>query len=445
LNVRFVDAYDLAECQIHGMNTVRKMVRGFGGRNAAWALGAAVLACNGEGSNGTSEGGQVGPICAECQVGGGQTSDFGSSDNCSVLPGSPSDVATVRALGFSDIDRLTRTFDTPLTWTAVATSHGGPATGYAPRTMLHGEIAIESVEYVQPSDGACTGDFVRVKVVVSLSTADRSFAVSGEGRAMLFREEFYPSVYASLDLQNATGTLRLSPDDWARPVVGELNVGLVLFPEQVRGSVSVGLRDAASSPLDDTGPVWAYYPLSGDFPKDACLYHQLPFAPDQPGAAPNGESANQVLAELASRFGPDPVPATWQSGVTVQTTLARPTVACLDRSGLAYPAVPLQITSSDGRLHIAGQASAWAAFDSDAALADGWVELTHGEPLSSVELADESGIGGVELGGAFAAVWNAELYPFPTDGRAPYGELTVLGVAEDNGIIGPIAALRWSR
>ncbi len=442
------EAFDAILLFMETMGT-KVVVRGRGWFGSALVLANAALGCSSGG--GTTPGdtsNEVGPICAAC-TDGGQTSDFGSTDACSEGAGDPIELAAAQALGFTDLAALERDFDLPLSWIPQATSLGGPATGYDPSSVIHGRTTLAALEHVQPTTSGCE-DFVRVTLNLELETEDQAIRVGGQVVSPARRRAASSSASGRLDLNDASGTLRLFPDDWGWVVYGNLNVVLHFRPDRVRGWLSVTLTEHRLE--GDTGsPGNVYYPLQARFPLDACELHALPFEANQPGATPAGLSALELRSELQALLGSEPIPGGWGDGtvVSVETTLGQPRNTCAEESALSYE-LPLTITSRDGRIEVSKLARASTRWNADGNVETASVEYVEQEPLTSAAFPQGTGITGVDLGDVPAARWFTELHLVAPDGGAPHGRIVIEGVdigGEQTGIegavLGPVATFTW--
>jgi len=419
---------------------------------------AGVLGACASSSRSSTDGGRtIGPICADCatNTAGGQTTDFGSGGGCQEDTRTPVDVDTARSLGFTVVDQLDRKFDTSLAWTPRDTT-GQPATGYDAHTTLHVEMSLLGVDRVTTVDGKC-GDYLQANVGVTLATADQAISVGGVLQSW-GTELGVPAVgvEGTLDLGYAIGTLVLHPDPQPEPLAGKLAVEMLLWPQGARGQLSLSLVDASYQPTGgdvEPGPRYLYAPLDAKFPDDACDYQALPFGADDPGAAATGESASDLVANVAAMFGSDPLPGAWSDtgDVTVTTSFGAPTNVCVLNNAVdanvVTMQVPIHITSSDGRAHVDDLANFSVTYDAGT-VQNEWLEATHDTPVTRDDFAAASGLSGIDFGDAPAASWHTELFLESSDQpeTKPYGGIFVEAVdpnATPMGFPNYLATLHW--
>jgi hypothetical protein len=389
--------------------------------------------------------GEVGPICASCDVAGGQTSDFGSIDGCSLGSGTLLGFDDAQALDYPDLALLTRDFDLPLAWHVLDTT-GQPATGYTASTTIHAQTSIASIEHVFPPSETCplpgSNDFLRVTLDISLETGDRALSVSGQLKSYLRHDVTLPYASGVLDLRDAVGTLLLHPDDWSRPLKGGASVILRFWPEGVRGQLSVELFEGDVDG-DQANITYRYNPLDSQFPPDACSFSLWPYASDEAGATPDGRSGNEMLADLRTLLGPEPIPGSWGSAVTSE--IGQPTLYCVADRSIDYHA-PLAITTSDGTVRVKQTAHGSSVYDASGNLYSAFLEVNADDTVMAADFAAKTGISGIDFGSARAANWYTDLYFAEPDGGPAYGELVVQSVDPDQGdLIGEIARLVWRR
>jgi hypothetical protein len=391
-------------------------------------------------SVGCDSDGEIAPICEVC-ADGGQTSDFGEWDGCSIGEGTPIDLSAARELGFANLESLERQFEVPLTWTPQPANNGDPATGYEASTVLHGRTTFVRFEHVEPEMSGCE-DFVRVTLDLELSTADQALRVADHVVSRVRRGELAHWVGGELNLGNATGTLRLHPSDWSWVNYGNFAVTMRFWPDQVRGEGSIYLAEAKSEG-DIAAAGRGYGPLTARFPHDRCETFAFPFEPDDPGATPSGDSARDVRAELQSIIGTLPVAGSWSNGesASVVTTLGEPARVCSADGGLAFE-VPLTVTSDDGRLRIEQLARAVVGYDGSE-MVRAWVEYYGRDLYPSASFAEHTGISGVDFGDVPRAYWHEELYLVGSEDEGPNGHVTVEGVSADGVVLGPLATFDW--
>jgi hypothetical protein len=383
---------------------------------------------------------EIGPICDVC-ADGGQTSDFGAVDGCSLGDGPLIDLVAARELGFEGLESLERDFEVPLTWTPQPANNGDPATGYQTNTILHGRTRFVSVEHVEPTMSGCE-DFVRVTLDLELSTADQALRITDHVISHVHRGDLSHGVRGELNLNRATGTLRLHPSDWSWVNYGFLAITMHFWPQGTRGEWAIYLAETKSED-DIASSGRSYGPLTARFPHDRCDTFSFPFEADDPRVTPVGLSSLGVRDELQALIGTEPVPGSWNDGraASVVTTLGEATDVCGADGVLAFD-VPLIITSDDGRLRIDELAHAVVAYDGGT-MERAWVDYYGKTLYSRASFAEQTGISGVEFGDVPRAYWHEELYLVRGKEIAPNGHVTVEGVSADGVVVGPLAKFDW--
>lgn len=405
-------------------------------------------------------------VCPQCtNWAGGETSDFG--DISELLQGGATDLApptpcelseqvssiddaAARALGFgASIDQLVTAFDLPFEWTASEVQLGAPATGYTPITRLSGSTRVVGLEHVNPTLAGCE-DSLLVAVATTLEMADGALSITGELHARV-SEDYYlvPVVSGYLDLSAARGTLEMHPPS-SDVLVGFVQAALYLWPDGVRGSVSVAALDPSYFGTDIRGE--AYEPLDGRGPVDICAASAWPVAFDEPIAWRGGESLADHYPEIRAWLEPsEPFEARWSSGAAtlVRTQLGEPFDIC-DYLGFLSHKVPFGISSADGRVSIQRDATAMLSLEPGAAT--GWVEIYPLNVAYEAEgFAEATGISGVDFGSLGGGTGHVELYlERPEVEPRVKGEVSVEGVDIDGhvtgtefAITGLLESLRW--
>jgi hypothetical protein len=388
-------------------------------------------------------------ICPQCRATGGETSDFGNPappDPCrlSEVP-APIERSRANELGFGALlDAIERTFELPLEWTPQQTV-GGPASGYAPQAVLHGTTRIRALEHRVPALAGCE-DSVRATLHTTLETSDGAIAIAGDLVAPVTRDQARPYISGRLDLSSARGTLVLAPPESPAPLVGYLTALIYPWPDGVR----VELRLEAFTPgSESSDTAFVYRPLDGRAPLDHCNAAHRPLRVQEPAATPQGESLLQVVEQTRTSFDAEqPFNASWSSGgsTTVTVTLGQPFDACLDLGNAFHSVsykIPLEITSGDGRVAIAGEAHAHVDRRSDSSTNRGFFEIPP-EGLISRETFDaETGIRGVDFGATQAVFWYTAVYFGAESGPGISGEVTVEGIDGEGGDTRVIESLGW--
>jgi hypothetical protein len=397
-------------------------------------------------------------VCPACAPrAGGETSDFG--DGSDYFPGgagdrappspcelsrqaSAIDLEAARALGFgAALDAVETTFDLPFEWSPRLGSvlgGGGPATGFTPETRLRGTTHVVAPQLLSSTLEGCE-DLIVATLATELETADGALAIAGELHATL-SVSGVPTAGGMLDLSRARGTLELDPPSTTKAIAGYVGAVIYFFSSGPRTELDIAEYD----PHDLVGDVlsFIYEPIGGKAPIDACPTLMQPIAFEEPTAALGGASLSDQFADLSAKLHiGKALPARWRGGTetTVQVELGEPGALCAERGardGVTYQ-VPLQVTSSDGRVVVKGQANASASYS-----AEGWVEIFDRAVLPADTFAESTGIQAVDFGGLGAAEWHTEVYSelqtaYLAAGEAPYhGEVTVEGVDDDGHVTG---------
>lgn len=392
-----------------------------------------------------------GAVCSQCQVAGGETSDFGQLPEPTPCQESevlePITEAEARALGFGEsLDLFTRSVTTPLAWEPVAFGDSGPpVTGYTASSEVLLTTRIASVEHLAYTLAGCGDDRLLVHVDASFRDTGGAFSIDGQLRSVVGREPV-AEADGRLDLTTAKGSLRVSPPDSYPAAVGYFVLGVHYWPGATRGFTRIEVVEAGTE-QDDI--VRGYWPLQGRFPVDSCQPQDLPADPDEVLAVLGDRSAIAVRDELAELLETkQPAPATWSSGAptSVTATLGDPREVCGAKAGISY-AVPLDVTSADGRVQIAGSARAYAGVNHDGGLEQAWIEINDDVVLPVEQFPSKAGISGVDFAGLPQARWYANLHlvtSSQSDG-GPRGEVIVEGVTIANGVDpAPVEELTWS-
>jgi len=426
---------------------------------SAWGAGlSALLLAAGCASNAGSEGGsgEDGLICGKCSVAGGETSDFGSTlppTACQLSEvGAPIDEAGARALGFgAALDLYTRSFTAPFAWTGRTSdelgSGGAPAQGYsADPTSITMQTSIAEITHLVPALAGCA-DHLRVRLHVSLSTADGAISVSGDELNADAKRAASSSAWGRLDLRQARGSLELHPPAWP-DLVGYFSLLLHFDPEAVRGAAWPELIRTGTENSDVRA---SYRPLDGRFPIDDCNYRQRFVNATDPSATPGGKSVIDFITQLNTGVLAQQG-AHWSSGeqTQVHASVGIPEGICqnIEDGSLQYFA-PLDVVSSDGRINLHVTASGYNSFDATGAPDE--VIFSGGGIVSAQELTQTVGISGVDLGGRPSAFWDATVRPFSPNATAVGGKITVAAselnsapLTDDNGnYTGPNESLIW--
>jgi hypothetical protein len=406
------------------------------------------------GVDGAIGGGEGGQICPRCVRSSARPADAALPPAATPCQRSgrlsPIGAAAARDIGFGSVlDVLERTFESPFTWQARNTGSGGPATGYSPTTTLMGRTRISAIEHRVPSMAGCA-DSVSVTLEVSLSTGDGALAVEGHLRSFAERGATAPMVWGSIDLADAHGTLRLSPQPWPKALSGYFSLTARFWPDLVRGQALVSVDEAGMEGSDT--PTYSYMPLEGRWALGDCYVMERPVTATEPHATPDGRTADQVHLDLQRLLDASPRIGHWDGGgaeVAVTAQLGGPTSVCvkesfgpLDPWYLTYR-TELRMTSTDGRLQLQRNAEARAQFDPMNALSSAMVEVYEQTPVAAKDFATTTGISGVDLGRMRAAFWHTEIYLAEGGIVAPRGDLTVEGIGLDGSTAGPIASFKW--
>jgi hypothetical protein len=365
------------------------------------------------------------------------------------------DAQAVRTLGFGDaLDALTRDVEIPLQWTPRKTSYGAPASGYTPTTTIRVQTTISSLEHRVPSMTGCA-DSVVATLATRLTTGDGALDVAGELRVPLIHGEPAPVGQGTFDLAEAKGTLMLYPNAADAPVAGAAWVGVSFWPDRVRGQFLVAVSKVSERNSDVSS--FLYDPLTATWPSDDCDYFARPMAPDEPGATVDGRSTAQLVADLQGMLDAGPKSGAWSpSGgkATVVTNLGAPSKVCLEsRSGLRSVSyqTPLRVTTSDGRVHVSGDARGYASFEAGA-MTNAWLEIydTESPVIPPAEFEAKSGISGVDFGASTGGIWHTEVYLADPSNPGVRGEVVVEGIDVDGHVTGvpyavqgPIASFNW--
>lgn len=406
-------------------------------------------------------------VCPTCtNWAGGETSDFGdvsellSAGNGSHAEPTPCELseqvstiddAAARALGFgASLDRLVTSFDLPFEWTPRELTLGEPATGYTPATRLSGSTRVVGLRHVSPTLAGCEDSLI-VAVETSLSMADGALAIAGQLSARVTEDDAVPVVSGFLDLSAARGTLEMRPPSSEESLVGYVQVFFYLWPDGVRGSLSL----AALNPSDigSDSPGYSYQPLDGVGPVDVCDVSARPVAFDEPLWWAGDDSLVDRYPEVRAWLEPsEPFQARWSSGAvtSVSTELGQPFDICDFEDRLAYK-VPFGVSSADGRVSIQRDARASLAF-SPGGSPHGWIEIYDLNVVEEAEgFADATGISGVDFGELGGGIWHTELYlDGPEVEPRVKGEVTVEGADIDGHVTGTkfantgvLESLRW--
>jgi hypothetical protein len=412
---------------------------------------------------GCSEGGPVGDgvnVCTRCKI-GAQVSMGGAGSSLAPTPcqqsetGVPVDTQTVRALGFADaLDVLERDVEIPMKWSPRETSYGAPASGYTPTTTVRVRTTVSALEHRVPSMMGCA-DSVVATLDTRLTTGDGALDVSGQLLAPLTHGEAAPMAQGSLDLAGAKGTLMLYPNAADAPVAGAAWVGARFWPDRVRGQFVVAISKISERSSDVSS--FTYDPLTADWPSDDCLYIARPMKADEPGATPDGRSAAQLVTDLQAMLDAAPKAGLWTpTGVqaTVVTHVGAPTKVCSEARSwgrsVSYQ-TRLQVTTSDGRVHVSGDARGYASFEAGA-MTNAFLEIydTESPVLKPSEFEAKSGISGVDFGGSTGGIWHTEVYLADPEKPGVRGEIVVEGIDVDGHVTGvpyavqgPIASFNW--
>lgn len=406
------------------------------------ALGALLLASGCSSSESGPAEGNGSLVCPQCQVAGGETSDFGATAAPTPCEQSevpiPIDEASARALGFGDtLDLFTRSFRTPFAWSPdESLPTDAQPTGYASPTTIRVQTSMGDILHRVPQLAGCD-DHLQVTLHVSLSTADGAIAVAGDVTSDAQRG-LKNSTFGRLDLNGAHGSLQLFPPAWPN-LVGYLTVLLNFFPDAVRGMVGVELVEAGTVVGDDRAN---YRPIAGRFPIDDCGIQQQPLSATDPSATPAGTALNfddQINAQLQN-----PSNGAWSSGgeTSVSATLGVPSSLCqgFESMGLSYSSIPLQVVSADGRVNFDGVVHGAATFDATGAPSSVWFE-SYGF-ASADSFAQAIGISGVDLSGYPSVGWELDVWPFDPDPTRVGGSLVIEGVRAD-GTFMVVETLTW--
>jgi hypothetical protein len=404
-----------------------------------------------------------GPICPTCARGIAPPTGPGMIEPTACQKSeraSPIDVATARSLGFSGIDLVERDFEDSFRWTVelLEGEKGGPARGYTPLTTVKGHTKIASIEHRVPSLAGCA-DSLAVKLDVTFSTGDGALSISGQVESDIERGVTAPTAYGSLDLGDASGTLRLDPPPTGKTLVGRLYLSLRFWPDVVRGQGSLTVV-VANEEGNDVVSLF-YQPLAGHWAADDCSAIDRPLNASDPGATPDGRSAAQMVADLQRMLDTGPGKGRWDGAgpeVPVTALLGRPTAICASttKAGGRTPYLSyrtqLNVTSGDGRIRAGGDARAWIGFDPKNAVDNAWVEVYDQQTLLAQDFAAASGISGVDFGAVPAGFWHTEIYLAEYGEVGSRAEVVVEGVDLDgkvtgtkSAVTGVITSFKWGR
>ena len=366
---------------------------------------------------------------------------------------SPISETEARALGFGEkLAAFSRTFLAPLAWTRIEERPGWPApSGYDASTMVDVEMHVAAIEHAAPRLAGCQ-DRIEVTVALSLHTQDGALSIAGQAAGRFDRSATSGSAVGSFDLKRATGTLRVEPPAAFGESVAQLGIGLSIWPETVRGHLSISFSPITTS-VGAGLPAASWRPLEGRFPIDDCFTHQRPFEATTVSSALSDRSPDEWRTQLAAILhARSPAQGRWTDGTNTMVTaeIGGPMVGmCQERRALSYQ-VPLLVRSDDGRVHIEAPARALLALTEDGALENVWFEIYRETPIPVQSLASEAGISGLDLASFKRVFWHTELYLVtPPHDHGPRGQVTVEAVGtvagvSDDAVLGVVAELTWS-
>jgi hypothetical protein len=387
----------------------------------------------------------------------GETSDFGgrgplSPCEQSEVVGTPVDAAEARQRGFgTSVDRLERDFSSELGWTIRESPvRAVGADAYLSRTTFEGTMRLRRLVLLTPALAGCEPRLA-VTVDASLRTGDGALMFAGPLYGTFTKYE-RPAVGTPLDASALRATLSAVPGLNAARMVGTASLIMELWPDSVRGLISVILAELGSRPTPEGGVRGEL--LEGIFPIDDCPSDSAPLEPATPSPALAGLSPNQVNERLNMVLHQRmPTMARWQDGreVTLSFGTGSPLrnvcvreVEGATGSGLFFYDAPLLIKSADGRVNIEGSAYSHVQISKGGAIEKASLEIDIPDhAMSQEELASVAGISGVDLGGAKYLYWRAELQLKDTGQElACRGTVGVEGSNIPN-VLDPIAKLTW--
>ena len=351
---------------------------------------------------------------------GGETGDFGSiaePDPCENRENARHiDEAEAHRLGFGPtLDLLTREFQAPFSWKPRPSDNGQPAKGYERATSVSGSTTVVGLEQSVDEEESCE-DRLIVRLDTTLNTEDGAVAFRGPMWVYVRRDEVAPTGWATVDLASVEGSLQLFPNPYPEPTVSRFNVDLAFWPADVRGAVSASVIDAANG-----GDTWnfLYQPIQGVWPPDHCSFASRPLQPGDPSSKPDGESVAELLLSLQEKLDATPGLATWPDGkkTMVRTRLGEPNTICQELASSHSKAValtfdlPLETATSDGRMRLAHQATAYVEFDEEGTRMTTMFSSDKNAPVSSQQFEEIASVSGIDFGRLTDLVWSLELWP----------------------------------
>jgi len=147
-----------------------------------------------------------------------------------------------------------------------------------------------------------------------------------------------------------------------------------------------------------------------------------------------------------------PLEGSWSaaSATRVVATIGEPTSICWEENAIGYRA-SLAVTSDDGTIQIAQEATGSLGFLEDGTLRHAWVEINDSVVIPAADFAAASGVDGVDFGSYQAARWYTNLFLAEEGAAGVRGVVVVEAVDLDGsmigvegGVIGPFATFTWA-